>query len=378
MVADGSGAMVMQVGCRPSRFAVRLCSVFFLILLAVAAWASPLWAQQSGDGTAATQRDQRETARQAYDAGKRAVEAGQFAQAYEQFKKAHSIIPTPHTQYWIAFCLDTQGKTKEALAAYDEFLANPKRGQAGQDKVKLARERQNKLKVDPETKPATADKKQAKGGREAQADTAKPSATAGAEPVGKRSAQEEPLDGATFAVRVRALEQRIDQLKEQVRRSHTRLSLLSETILSTGVGAARAAIRFRNDLTTAFRIERVLFVLDGAVQFNKRYSGSQLSEKRLIPIFTGSLPPGDHTVQVLLQLRGHGYGVFSYLEGYRLTVKSAHSFTVTEGKTVDLTVVAWEKGGVTTPLVQRPTIRYVEKLRTARSRSSSRPSSGKH
>ena len=33
------------------------------------------------------------------------------------------------------------------------------------------------------------------------------------------------MDGATYAVRLRDLEQRIDELKEQIRRSHTRLSL---------------------------------------------------------------------------------------------------------------------------------------------------------
>jgi hypothetical protein len=76
------------------------------------------------------------------------------------------------------------------------------------------------------------------------------------------------------------------------------------------------------------------------------------------------VPPGDHTLQVMLKLRGHGYGVFSYLRGYKFDVKSAHSFTVTEGKTIELKVILWEKGGVTTPLEQRPAIRYVEKLRS--------------
>jgi hypothetical protein len=71
------------------------------------------------------------------------------------------------------------------------------------------------------------------------------------------------LDGATYAVRLRDLEARVDELKEQIRRSHTRLSLLSDTILSGGVGGARASIRFQNDMSGAFRLTRALFVLDG-------------------------------------------------------------------------------------------------------------------
>ncbi len=71
-------------------------------------------------------------------------------------------------------------------------------------------------------------------------------------------------------VRLRDLEQRIDDLKEQIRRSHTRLSLLSDTILSGGVGGARAEITFKNDLSGAFRLTGAVFVLDGAVQYNRQ------------------------------------------------------------------------------------------------------------
>jgi hypothetical protein len=104
-------------------------------------------------------------------------------------------------------------------------------------------------------------------------------------------------------------------------------------------------------------------VLDGAVQYNKQDDTGALSGQKEIPIFNGSIAPGDHTLQVLLRLRGHGYGVFSYLRGYQFEVKQSHSFSVTEGKEVDLDVIAWEKGGVTTPLEQRPAVRYLERLR---------------
>ena len=171
------------------------------------------------------------------------------------------------------------------------------------------------------------------------------------------------LDGATYAVRLRDLEARVDELKEQIRRSHTRLSLLSDTILSGGVGGSRASIIFQNDMSGAFRLTRALFVLDGAVQYNKQDDTGALAGQKQIPIFKGSIAPGDHTLQVLLRLRGHGYGVFSYLRGYQFEVKQSHSFSVTEGKEVDLDVIAWEKGGVTTPLELRPAVRYLERLR---------------
>jgi hypothetical protein len=187
-----------------------------------------------------------------------------------------------------------------------------------------------------------------------------PAATAAATTEGGTT-----MDGSTYVVRLRDLEQRIDELKEQIRRSHTRLSLLSDTILSGGVGGARAEITFKNDLSNAFRLAGATFVLDGAVQYNKQddSENSALSTQKEIPVFSGSIPPGDHTLQIVLRLRGHGYGVFSYLRGYKFQVPSSHSFTITEGKTLKLDVIAYEKGDVTTALEQRPAIRYLENVR---------------
>jgi hypothetical protein len=189
---------------------------------------------------------------------------------------------------------------------------------------------------------------------------ATPPATTATAASGAASTQ--PVDGATYVVRLRDLEQRVDELKEQIRRSHTRLSLLSDTILSGGVGGAHAEIVFKNDLSNAFHLTGATFVLDGAVQYNKQDDSGALADQKEIPIFSGSVPPGDHTLQVVLKLRGHGYGVFSYLRGYKFNVPATHSFTVTEGKAIRLEAIVWEKGDVTTPLEERPAIRWEQKL----------------
>ena len=56
--------------------------------------------------------------------------------------------------------------------------------------------------------------------------------------------------------------------------------------------------------------------------------------------------------------------MFSYLKGYKFKVPSSHSFTITEGKTLKLDVIAWEKGDVTTDLTDRPAIRFTETVRS--------------
>jgi hypothetical protein len=182
------------------------------------------------------------------------------------------------------------------------------------------------------------------------------------------------MDGATYAVRLKDLEQRIDELKEQIRRSHTRLSLLTDTILSGGLAGSRSELEFQNDMSSAFRLVHALFVLDGAVQYNKTDDTGALAEQKQIPIFSGSIPPGDHTVQVVLVYQGNGYGVFSYLKGYKFDVKSNHSFTAVEGKTLTLEMIAYEKGGVTTPLEERPSVRFNEKISAGVTGSGAKPS----
>jgi hypothetical protein len=172
------------------------------------------------------------------------------------------------------------------------------------------------------------------------------------------------MSGATYAVRLRDLEARVDELKDQIRRSHTRLALLSDTILSGGAAGSRSEISLHNEMSSAFRLTRALVVLDGAVQYNRADDTGALADQKEIPVFSGSVPPGDHTVSVLLNFQGNGYGVFTYLRGYKFEVKSSHSFTAVEGKTLTLVATALEKGGVTTPLEQRPGIEWQEKVQS--------------
>ncbi len=211
----------------------------------------------------------------------------------------------------------------------------------------------------------------AKSGSDAgAATTLAPAATAGDAGVsaaavstaGPLVADKPAMDGPTYAVRLRDLEARVDELKDQIRRSHTRLALLSDTILSGGAAGSRSEVAFQNEMSSAFRLTKALFVIDGTVQYNRADDTGALADQKEIPVFSGSIPPGDHTVQVLLNFQGNGYGVFTYLRGYKFEVKSSHSFTAVEGKTLTLTATALEKGGVTTPLEQRPAIEWHEKV----------------
>lgn len=197
-----------------------------------------------------------------------------------------------------------------------------------------------------------------------------PSAAASANPApapavsvdmtGKPS--DEGMNGATYSVRLRDLEQRVDELKGQIRRSHTRLALLSDTIMGGGAAGSRAEVEFRNEMSSAFVLTRALVVMDGQIQYNRQDESGALGDQKLIPVYSGSMPPGDHIINVVLTFQGNGFGVFSYLRGYKFEVKASHPFTALEGKSLTVSAIAYEKGDITTPLEQRPQIQFQEKV----------------
>jgi hypothetical protein len=81
-----------------------------------------------------------------------------------------------------------------------------------------------------------------------------------------------------------------------------------------------------------------------------------------IPIGYGSVAAGEHAVSVAIELRGHGEGVFSYLRKYRFEVRGSHKLSMNEGQRKRLRVILFEKGGVTTPLEQRPALEFIEEV----------------
>ncbi len=178
--------------------------------------------------------------------------------------------------------------------------------------------------------------------------------------------RDEGMDAGTYAVRLRDLEQRINELKEQIFRSKARLSLLAETVLQGVVAGAQAVIVHENRMSSSYRLVKAVYALDGARIFSKADEEGTLGERRDLDIYDGSIVPGEHTLTVNLEYRGNGYGIFSYLKGYRFRVRSNYSFTAPEGKAITIRVVGYEKGGPTAPLEERPAIRYIERIQATR------------
>jgi hypothetical protein len=168
------------------------------------------------------------------------------------------------------------------------------------------------------------------------------------------------LDAGTYAVRLVDLEQRINELKEQVFRSKARLALLAETILQGVVGGSQNLVVLENGMTDTFELVGASFALDGAPIFFRADESGEFGKLPEVDVYNGAIVPGEHTLKVTLELRGRGFGVFSYLQGYHFTLTSSHPFTAPEGKAIKVRVVAYEQGGPMTPINERPNVRFEE------------------
>ena len=177
-----------------------------------------------------------------------------------------------------------------------------------------------------------------------------------------QAVRDDGMDAGTYAVRLRDLEQRINELKEQIFRSKARLSLLAETVLQGVVAGAQAIVIHENRMSSSYRLVKAVYALDGAPIFNKADEDGSLSDREEFQVYNGSIVPGEHTLTVNIEYRGHGYGIFSYLKGYRFKVRSNYAFTAPEGRAVTVRVVGYEKGGPTAPLQERPAVRYIERV----------------
>jgi len=165
-------------------------------------------------------------------------------------------------------------------------------------------------------------------------------------------------DGSASAVRLQALERNVNELKEQVFRTRARLNLLKETVLGGVIGASRCVIKHKNEMGLTFRLIKVVYALDGVQIMNKVDDTGRLADMKEFDVYNGAIQPGNHTLTVQLVYQGSGYGVFSYLKGYKFKASSSNTFLAADGKATMVTVVGYEKGGMTTNMEDKPAVEF--------------------
>lgn len=171
-----------------------------------------------------------------------------------------------------------------------------------------------------------------------------------------------PAGTAGYDPKLGTMEEQVNGLKEQVFRSKATLQLLKELVIQGSNDGAQSTILHYNDLSNSYRLESVAYYLDGQSVYARFDPSGALHEAEELRVFEGALPPGQHQLSVNMVLRGHGFGIFNYVEGYTFTVQSNYTFAAAEGESARLAVTVNEKkrGSFT----EKPQVAY--KLETTR------------
>lgn len=168
------------------------------------------------------------------------------------------------------------------------------------------------------------------------------------------------LAAGTFdhTVKLEEFQTRADQLQSQISDAMERVNLLRETVVVGSIVPTRAIIAHKNDLGSSFILEKVSYVLDGQPLLEKVSREGNLDEQKEFELLNGPLSPGEHEIQVTMNLAGSGFGLFTYLKGYKFKVESKYRFRVMEGRLTRLTTVAFARDDITLPPKDRPAVRY--------------------
>lgn len=167
--------------------------------------------------------------------------------------------------------------------------------------------------------------------------------------------QEGDQPAEAYDLKIKELETKIDDLKEKVFQSKSRVVLLKETVLGGNLSGSRAVIVHTSDLGGRFQLKRALYSLDGSRIYNEASDDGLPKED--LRIFDGSITAGNHNVSVMLEYQGNGFGLFNYMEGYNFKITSSCQFKAEEGKATILKVRTVNKGGAFTKVENKPGIK---------------------
>lgn len=173
-----------------------------------------------------------------------------------------------------------------------------------------------------------------------------------------KKAEEDATGSAAYRSKILELNGRVNDLKEKIFRTKTRLAILKENVLSKTIAGAEGRFYHVNNMGPSYVLEKVVYSYDGVPLQSLVDVDGDLNDKEEIELSTGPLTPGSHTLSVMMVYRGNGFGVFSYLKGYVYTLRSSHTFHAEEGKIVTVRTIAYEKGTITTDHRDRPDIRF--------------------
>ena len=159
-----------------------------------------------------------------------------------------------------------------------------------------------------------------------------------------------------FQKELLTIEEKVTALKKNVFSAKATLNLLRELVVQGNVSGSKANIWQINQLNGGYVIKSASYVLDGTPIYNINDASGDLGSKSELMVYDGEMGVDDHTLTVELELAGSGRGLFSYVDDYVFTVRSATSFSSEEGENCVIRSVIEKRSAFSYSYEQRPNI----------------------
>jgi hypothetical protein len=159
---------------------------------------------------------------------------------------------------------------------------------------------------------------------------------------------------------MRELSSQVDELKEETFAAKSRLLLLRASVLQRSAAGSKLVVIHRDDMGAEYTPIQVLYALNRERKLS-RASAADIRGLHEQVVIDEKIVPGNHILTVRMVYKGAPWGAFQYMDAYTFTLESTYPFTIEEGKVHEVTVRAFEQGGVFTPYEERPTIGYSAK-----------------
>lgn len=190
------------------------------------------------------------------------------------------------------------------------------------------------------------------------AGTGEATATGAPPSTGLTDAEKAAAAEGEFRRELLTTEQDVDKLKERTFRSKATLQLLKELVLEGSSLGSSVVLFHVNQMGSGYTVEEVRYFLDGKNVYAKNLLQGGTADARELEVYDQAVPAGTHNLQVLINLRGNGFGVFSYLQSYSFKLQSSYTFEVADGEQTTVRVIADEKGGLLKSFTDRPNVEY--------------------
>ncbi len=184
-------------------------------------------------------------------------------------------------------------------------------------------------------------------------DPTSPAAAAGSAPPAATTSSNEGRPN----FRLKALQNRVTSLKQEVFRTKTRLMLIKERLLNNVIAEAKLMLLHKNTMSSAFLIEEIIYFLDdNKIYYGDRKTGN-LRKSKSFTIYDGNTVPGYHVLTIECLIRGNST-LFPYVGDFQFRLRSQYTFFAARGRITKLRAKLYEKGGLLVDYRDRPTLNY--------------------